>query len=63
MITYTVLIEMLGNVARIPDTRHPKKLLLVGYALQKCPAHGAKLHWGDNVCQDLKQCKISESSW
>ena len=27
MITYIVLIEMLGNVARIPDTRHPKKLL------------------------------------
>ena len=52
----------LGLVARMSDTRHPKQMLF-GWLPQKCPAHGAKLCWQDKVRQDLKKCKISESSW
>ena len=55
-------LRWLGHVARMPDIRHPKKLLF-GWLPQKCPAHGAKLRWRDKVHRDLKQCKISELSW
>ena len=46
----------LRHVDRMPDTRHPKQLLF-GWLPQK------RLHWQDKVRQDLKKCRISESSW
>ena len=54
-------LRWLGHVARMPDTRHSKQMLF-GWLPQKHPAHGAKLRWRDKVRQDLKKCKISESS-
>ena len=55
-------LRWLRDVARMPDTRHPMKLL-VGWLLQKCPAHGVRLRWQDKIHQDLKKCGISKSSW
>ena len=39
------------------DTRYPK-CLLFGWLPQKCPTHGAKLHWRGKVRQNLNKCRI-----
>ena len=46
------------------NARHKtSKKLLFGWLSQKRPAHGVKLRWRDKVRQDLKKCRICESSW
>ena len=45
-------LKWLGDVAQMPDTRHPKKLLFV-WLPQKHPPHGVKLYWWDKIYQDF----------
>ena len=55
-------LRWLGHLARMDDSRIPKKILF-GWLPQCRPAHGTKLRWRDRVRQDLKKFNISEGNW
>ena len=55
-------LRWLGHLARMDDHRLPKKILF-GWLSKRCPAHGTKIRWQDQVKRDLKKFGIEERGW